>query len=245
MAEIQDAMVIVKPPKWIQGLHEFPTVNAAAGYALASEGLGIALIDRNVGTQNASGAFYCAFMNEAPVVVFASKNVARVPVESNQVEYHYVNYEGMMVYPWIKWSSQLESLDTLANDLAKLFYVSKSEPWGTAYFTLRQDLMAKRLDDGFGKNVFEKMQQISTQSNPPRVLDGPTIEKIYDELLSHSFPEIVVSHLGRKKSNLKSLLNFAHSFGLIVNDYRSFMNFPITDVLHVGFTKMTLPPKLL
>jgi thiamine pyrophosphate-dependent acetolactate synthase large subunit-like protein len=40
MAEIQDAMVMVKPPKWIMGLHEFTTVNAAAGYALASESLG-------------------------------------------------------------------------------------------------------------------------------------------------------------------------------------------------------------
>ncbi len=37
MAEIQDAMVVVKPPKLIQGLHEFTTVNAAVGYALESE----------------------------------------------------------------------------------------------------------------------------------------------------------------------------------------------------------------
>ncbi len=69
--------------------------------------IGMALIDRNVGTHNASGAFYCAYMNEAPIVVFASKNVAGVPYESNQIEYHYVNYEGILVYPWIKWNTPI------------------------------------------------------------------------------------------------------------------------------------------
>ena len=245
MAEIQDAMVIVKPPKWIQGLHEFTTLNAAAGYALASESIGIALVDRNVGTQNASGAFYCAYMNEAPVVVFASKNVAGVPVPTNQQEYHYVNYEGMFVYPWIKWSAQLETIDTIADDMAKLFYISGSEPWGTTYFTLRQDLMAKKLANGVGQKILSKMQKLASPVPPPRVLDESTIRRICDEIMGHSFPQIIVSHLGKKRSGLKSLVDFAHTFGLPVVDYRSFMNFPITDPLHVGFSKMTMPPKLL
>ena len=247
MAEIQDAMVVVKPPKWIQGLHEFTTVSAAAGYALASENLGIALIDRSVGTQNASGAFYCAYMNQAPVVVFASKNVAGAPVPTNQAEYHYVNYEGGFVYPWVKWSSQLESLDTLADDLAKLFQLSQTEPQGTTYFTLRQDIMAKKLEDDFGQSMLGKMRQFgqSLLQSSRAVLDEHTIGKIYTELVTHDFPEIVVSHLGRNKSALQSLLNFAHTFGIPVIDYRSFMNFPITDALHVGFARMTMPPKLL
>jgi thiamine pyrophosphate-dependent acetolactate synthase large subunit-like protein len=249
MAEIQDAMVVVKPPKWIQGLHEFPTVNAAAGYALASESLGIALIDRNVGTQNASGAFYCAYMNEAPVIVFASKNVAGVPVPTDQVEYHYVNYEAMLAYPWIKWNSQLESIETMADDMAKLFQISQTEPRGTTYFTLRQDIMAKRLEEGLGQRMLAKIKQIiiarPSVATPRAVLDGSTVEKIYNELLTHSFPEIIVSHLGKNKSGLRSLVNFARTFGIPVSDYRTFMNFPITDALHVGFTKMTMPPKLL
>jgi Thiamine pyrophosphate-requiring enzymes [acetolactate synthase, pyruvate dehydrogenase (cytochrome), glyoxylate carboligase, phosphonopyruvate decarboxylase] len=61
MPDIQDAMVVVKPPKWIQGLHEFVSVSAAIGYSLASEKVGVALIDRIVGTLNCAGAFYAAF----------------------------------------------------------------------------------------------------------------------------------------------------------------------------------------
>ncbi len=144
----------------------------------------------------------------------------------------------------------MESLDTLADDLAKLFHISQSEPCGTTYFTLRQDLMTKRLENNnnkneFARNILKKMQRVTSPIIPPRLPDISTIEKIYNELLSHSFPEIIVSHLGKKKSSLQSLVNFSHMFGLPVNDYRSFINFPITDMLPVGFTKMTKPPKLL
>jgi thiamine pyrophosphate-dependent acetolactate synthase large subunit-like protein len=245
MAEIQDAMVVVKPPKWIQGLHEFTTVNAAAGYALASEGLGIALIDRTVGTLNAAGAFYCAYMNMAPVVVFASKNVAGVPVPDNQPEYHYMNYEGEVVAAWLKWSTQNESLDTLADDLAKAFYLSVSEPWGTTYLTLRQDLMAQKLTASIGPQRLTCLQQIHTPIKSPRVLGKDTIEKIYDYLITYKQPEVFVSHLGRRKSAYHSLINFAHTFGLAVNDLRSFLNFPVTDSLHIGFTQLTKPPKMI
>lgn len=244
MAEIQDAMVVVKPPKWIQGLHEFPTVNAATGYALASEKPGIALIDRNVGTQNAAGAFYCAYMNEAPVVVFASKNVAGVPIPDGQIEYHYMNFEGNMIAPWLKWSTQNESLETLSDDMSKMFYLAASQPCGTTYLTLRQDLMAKRIPPDYDRYLRKEKERIEP-NNSPVVPDTQTIEKIYEELMSYSQPEIVVSHLGRRKKALKSIVDFAHTFGMGVNDYRSFMNFPVNDSLHAGFSQLTKPPKMM
>jgi thiamine pyrophosphate-dependent acetolactate synthase large subunit-like protein len=243
MAEIQDAMVVVKPPKWIQGLHEFPTVCAAVGYALASERLGVALIDRNVGTLNAAGAFYCAYMNMAPITVFASKNVAGVPVPDGQIEYHYMNYESSVVAPFLKWNTQNESLETIEEDLAKAFHLSQSEPWGTTFLTLRQDLMAQKLPSDFGQKKLECMRQIRCPDISPRLLDTESIEQIYETLLSYAKPEIFVSHLGRKKAAYQSLIRFAHTFGLAVNDYRSFFNYPITDPLHVGFTTLTKPPR--
>ncbi len=245
MAEIQDAMVVVKPPKWIMGLHEFPTVNAAAGYALANEGLGVALIDRNVGTSNAAGAFYCAYMNEAPIAIFASKNVAGVPVPTGQIEYHYLNYEGNLISPWIKWNTQNESLDTLSNDTAKSFYMARSEPWGSTFLTLRQDLMAQKLQGDFGQKQLIRAQKARQPIMAKRLLDKATVEKIYEHLMNYSLPEIFVSHLGKRKAAFNSLSCFAHTFGLAVNDYRSFMNFPITDSLHAGFTKITFSPRMM
>jgi len=128
MPDIQDALAVVKPPKWIQGLHEFTTVSAAAGYALASEGPGVALIDRIVGTQNSVGAFYAAYMNSAPLVVFASANLPGVPILTGEPEYHYHSNQAHFVQPWLKWHTENHSLETLASDMGKAFHLALSEP---------------------------------------------------------------------------------------------------------------------
>ncbi len=245
MAEIQDAMVIIKPPKWIQGLHEFVTVNAAAGYALASEGPAVSLIDRVVGTANAAGAFYCAYMNTAPVVVLASLNVPAVTVPTGQIEYHYIQNDSLIVNPWIKWSARVESLETLPDDLSKGFYMVLAEEQGPVYISVRQDLMAQKLPAGQGNSLLEKSVSKTMPVPALRILDDATVQKICDEILNYSMPEIAVSHLGRHKASLKSLVNFAHTFGLGVNDLRSFMNFPTNDSLHAGFTQETKPPELM
>jgi acetolactate synthase I/II/III large subunit len=247
MADIQDAMVVVKPPKWIQGLHEFATVNAAAGYALATENFGIALIDRNVGTANAVGAFYCTYMNSAPIVVFASVNLPGVPIETGEVEYHYITDEAGLLGPWIKWNAKLESIDTLEDDVSKAIFAAKSEQPGPVYYTLRQDLMAKKLDESMQEKHLSLPEKEKRKENPPpsyRLPDDQTIDKIVDEILSHNSPQVVVSHLGRHRSSVNSLVNFAHTFGVSVIDLRTFMNYPTNDPLHAGFTKPTKPPKV-
>jgi thiamine pyrophosphate-dependent acetolactate synthase large subunit-like protein len=244
MADIQDAMVVVKPPKWIQGLHEFVTVNAASGYALASENYGVALIDRNVGTANAVGAFYCSYLNSAPVVVFASVNLPGVPIPTGEIEYHYVSNEANLIGPWIKWNARVESLATLKDDVTKGIYLAKTEQQGPVYITLRQDLMARELS--VTKAATPSKEKHKENPTPSfRLPDDSTIERIYGELLSHEMPEIIVSHLGRHRDSLGSLVKFAHTFGIPVNDFRTFMNFPTTDPLHVGFTQPTKPPKFL
>jgi hypothetical protein len=133
MPDIQDAMVVEKPPKWIQGLHEFVTVCAASGYALASEKPGVALIDRVVGTQNAIGAFFAAYHNSAPLVVFASSNLPGVPIETGAPELHYSSFQNLMVAPWVKWSTQVNALENISDDVAKAFDMAISEHRGLRY----------------------------------------------------------------------------------------------------------------
>ena len=116
MNDIQDAMTVIKPPIWIQGLHEFATVAAATGYALASEQPGVALIDRVVGTANALGAFYVAYENHAPVVIFASHNLPTLSSGSLQdgrpmTASHYHSWQSILTTPWTKWRYYLDKED--------------------------------------------------------------------------------------------------------------------------------------
>jgi acetolactate synthase I/II/III large subunit len=238
MPDIQDAMVIEKPPKWIQGLHEFTTVSAAMGYALASGREGVALIDRVVGTQNAIGAFFGAYMNSAPLVVFVSANVPGVPIQTGAPELHYSFYQNVMVLPWVKWSSQVNSLDTMPEDVEKTFFMALAEHQAPVYLTLRQDLMAQSVNKGWtAHNRWEPVPS-------PRVPDDSTIAKIIDEVLSHDRPLLVTSQVGRHPEAVPILIDFAHTFGIGVMERRFFMNYPVSDKLHLGFLSRYMDPEI-
>jgi thiamine pyrophosphate-dependent acetolactate synthase large subunit-like protein len=238
MPDIQDAMVVEKPPKWIQGLHEFVTVNAASGYALASGKPGVALIDRVVGTQNSVGAFYGAYLNCSPVVVFASSNVAGVPIPTGETEYHYVTHQASFVAPWLKWSAENNSLDTLPEDVEKAFFMASSSHPGPTYLTLRQDLMAQRVQKG---RVFKAEEPHQS----PRVPDDASLEKILSSLLTHENPLVIASHMGRNPGAVFQLVDFAHTLGLPVRERRVFMNYPMSDAMHLGFVSRAATPELL
>ncbi|MEM0321605.1 MAG: thiamine pyrophosphate-binding protein [Thermoprotei archaeon] len=237
MPDIQDAMVVVKPPKWVQGLHEFVSVSAAMGYALASGKPGVALIDRVVGTQNAVGAFYAAYMNMAPVVVFASANIPGVQIPTGGLEYHYSSYQTLIVSPWVKWFTQVESLDTMPEDVEKAFYLAATEPKGPVYVTLRQDLMASRVSKGW-------VAHSSNTSPTGRVPDDGVLEGIADMLLSASAPAIVVSHSGRNPGAVPLTVELAHLLGAPVIERRVYMSYPTDDPLHLGFSDPYQQPVL-
>ena len=240
MPDIQDAMVVEKPPKWIQGLHEFVTVNAASGYALASGKVGIALIDRIVGTQNAIGAFFGAYHNSSPLVVFASSNLPGVPIETGAPELHFSSFQNLMVVPWVKWFGQVNALETMSLDVDKAFHVALSEHRAPVYLMLRQDLMAKRLSTKVSAPLSENTDSPTLS---PRVPDDETIQKIVETILPHENPEIITSYIGRRPEAVASLVSFAHIFGIPVRERRFFMNYPTKDPLHLGFVHRYNPPK--
>jgi thiamine pyrophosphate-dependent acetolactate synthase large subunit-like protein len=235
MPHIQDAMVVVKPPKWIQGLHEFVSVSAASGYALASRKNGVALIDRTVGTQNAIGAIYAAYLNSSPVTIFASSNLPGVPIVDGGIAIHFSSNQSSLGKPWLKWSTEVHSLDTLDHDVVKALYMAFSEHQGPTYITLRRDLMAQRIEASHRRTP--RYSQTSL-----RVPDDSTLERIVSEVLAHNSPQIVVSHAGRIPEAVQSIVNFAHSFGCGVSDRRVFMNYPMTDPLHQGFVGLHAQP---
>ncbi len=237
MPDIQDAMVVNKPPKWIQGLHEFVSLNAAAGYALATEGHGIVLIDRLVGTQNAIGGFYCAFMNSAPVVVFASENVPGVSITTGELEYHYLSDLVTMPGKWVKWSTRLESLETLPMIISKALLTARSPHEGPVYVNLRQDLMASTL---------KKAELPSSDLCLParRIPDDETLLKILVLLEESQFPLLITGQSGRHPDSVPELMEFAHRVGVGVYDRRVFLNYPMTDKMHLGFAPPLALPEL-
>ena len=229
MPDIQDAMTVVKPPKWIQGLHEFPTVCASVGYALAGERPAICLIDRTVGPMNCLGGVYMGFEAYAPVVIFGSRNYPGVPVDSGSPQYHYHTTQTAFMREWCKWVHENQVLETLPDDVAKAIFMAEAEPQGPVYLTLREDLMAAKVNRGVIR---------STKRMKPPALPIPRTEVLREAcelLLDSQNPLAVASSLGRHPKAVSTLVKLAETLAIPVRDGRSFLNFPMDHYLFMGF----------
>jgi len=229
MPDIQDAMTVVKPPKWIQGLHEFPTVCAAVGYALAGERPAICLIDRTVGPMNCLGGVYMGFEAYAPVVIFGSRNYPGVPVASGSLQYHYHTNQTAFMREWCKWVHENQALESLTDDVQKAIFMAAAEPQGPVYLTLREDLMAKKVNRGVVR---------STKRMKPPAPSLPRTEVLREacELLMDSQnPLVVATSLGRHPEAVSTLVKLAETLAIPVRDGRSFLNFPMDHHLFMGF----------
>lgn len=238
MNDIQDAMTVVKPPKWIQGLHEFVSMNAASGYALASGKAGVAMIGRIVGTLNAAGAAYPMYALSSPVVILASTNAPGAKIPNELPEYHYFGDQFQPLRQFLKWMALSESLETIPHDLDKAFFLAMSEHPGMTYVALRQDLMASR----------PKKAQVSRREYPlvsPMLTDTDTATEIVELLLRSYQPSVVTMKLGRHPASVRSLVNFAHTFGVGVHEDRAFMNYPFDDPFYLEIAEGPKPPKMM
>jgi thiamine pyrophosphate-dependent acetolactate synthase large subunit-like protein len=241
MNDIQDAMVVVKPPKWIQGLHEFVSVNAASGYGLASGKAGVAMIGRIVGTLNAAGAGYCAYALSSPIVIIGSTNAPGAPIPNQLPEYHYFGDQFQPISMFLKWKTISSSLETLPDDIDKAFFLATSEHPGITYVAVRQDLMASR--PGSSRVTNKESPAVS-----PIITDLETTEEVVSFLLKSDQPEVVTSKIGRRPQAVASLVSFAHTFGAAVREERSFMNYPVSDPFYLDALDVFggyRPPELL
>lgn len=235
MAEIQDAISVEKGIKWIQGLHEFTAVSSAEGYALAKNRTGIALVDRIVGTQNSIGALYSSYLNMAPLLVLASRDIPGTHLLNDPTS-HYSSKHLDIIEPWVKWSNNSQSEEMLEEDLSKAFFITELEPKGISFLTLRHDLMQKAYD-----GIELKTKKFYYNKRLP---DIETINKIGEKILSSDHPEIFISHAGRNMEYVKTMVDFAEHFGIGVKERRYFMSFPLRNRMHLGFIPRMYVPEI-
>ncbi len=234
MAEIQDAISVEKGIKWIQALHEFTAISSAEGYALAKNRTGIALIDRIVGTQNSIGALYSSYLNMAPLLVLASRDIPGTHLLNDPTS-HYSSKHLDIIEPWVKWANNSQSEEMMEEDLSKAFFITQLEPKGISFLTLRHDLMQKPYD---GMAIRTKKFYYNK-----RLPDMDTVKIIGDKILTSNNPEIFVSHAGRNMEYVDTMIKFADKFGIGVKERRYFMSFPLENPMHLGFVPRMYVPE--
>jgi thiamine pyrophosphate-dependent acetolactate synthase large subunit-like protein len=235
MAEIQDAISVEKGIKWIQALHEFTAISSAEGYALAKNKTAIAMVDRIVGTQNSIGALYSSYLNMAPLLVLASRDIPGTHLLNDPTS-HYSSKHLQVIEPWVKWSNNSQSEEMMEEDLSKAFFITQLEPKGISFLTLRHDLMQKSYD-----GLALKTKKFYYNKRLP---DSDTVKKIGEKILSSEHPEIFVSHAGRNMEYVKTMVDFAYNFGIGVKERRYFMSFPLKNQMHLGFVPRMYVPEI-
>ncbi|MEM0140141.1 MAG: thiamine pyrophosphate-binding protein [Ferroplasma sp.] len=233
MAEIQDAISTEKGIKWIQALHEFTAVSSAEGYALAKNRTSIALVDRIVGTQNAIGALYSSYLNMAPMLVLASRDIPGTHLLNDPTS-HYSSRHLDIIEPWVKWSNNSQSEEMMEEDISKAFFITQLEPKGISFLTLRHDLMQKPYD---GMEI--KTKKFYYNKTIP---DDSTVKIIGNKILESSNPEILISHAGRNMEYVNVMEKFSSIFGIAVKERRYFMSFPLNNPMHCGFVPRMYVP---
>lgn len=232
--DIQDALASIKPPFWIQGLHEFCSVSAAMGYALVSESAAICLIDRIVGTTNSLGAMYAAHQNYAPIVIFASQNLPSLasgylPDGRPRYAIHYHSWQSILTTPWTKWRCEIPTLNLMPPTIQKAIAIAETEPTGPTYITLRQDLMAKRVPEN--SVFFTSKSKLQSRLMP----DDKSLDVAAKAIVEAENPIIWVVYMGRHASAVEKLVELAELTACGVLDGRVFMNFPMNHPLFLGF----------
>jgi thiamine pyrophosphate-dependent acetolactate synthase large subunit-like protein len=236
MPDVQDALTDVRPPIWIQGLHEFSSVCAAIGYAMASETPSVCLIDRIVGTSNALGAFYAAYEGYAPVLIFASQNLpglaaGHLPDGRPLSASHYNSWQSIFPTPWTKWRGELANVERLPESIMKAFTIAKAEPCGPTYMTLRQDLMAARVNPPSGPM---KRKDFFTSNI---AADEESVEAAAQLLVDAKSPLLLATSMGRNTLAVPKLVELAETLACGVLDGRAFLNFPMNHPNFLGFAR--------
>jgi len=133
---------------------------------------------------------------------------------------------------WCKWVHENQVLETLADDVQKAIFMAVAEPQGPVYLTLREDLMARKVNRG----VIQPTKRMKPPA--PSVPRPEVLREACKLLLDSQNPLVVAANLGRHPEAVSSLVKFAETLAIPVRDGRSFLNFPMENHLFMGFQEI-------
>lgn len=142
--------VTKEKPRPIMMLHEFPAVDAAYHYGLASMGqkVGVAMIGGVVGTMNARGAIYNAWGGYGPCLILAGMYRMK---STRRRDAHESVDQGGMVRETVKWEAEPRTLEQIPNHVARAMREASTEPWGPVYLICNEWLFGGSGDLTGGK----------------------------------------------------------------------------------------------
>ncbi len=227
-------------PKPIMVLHEFPTVDAAYHYGLASMGkkAGVCMIGGVVGTLNARGAIFNAWGGFGPCLVLAG--MYRLRGTRRRGAHESVD-QGGLVREHVKWDTEPRTSEQIPNHIARAMREALTEPWGPVYLICNEwlfggsgHLTGGRLDKPI------TIPRFSDLAAPSEIPVSQHVAERAAKLLVGAESPLVLSGgmMGRHLETVIELMRLAETLGMPVitgNRGGGTMNFPTNHPMFLGY----------
>ncbi len=225
-------------PKLVMMTHEYPTLNAALGYAAVSGRTAATAVHVDVGTQHYGCAIHTARHSGLPVLITAGAPPVSYPGSmrgARDGSHFWVQQtpdQGGIVRQYMKWDHRLEYQDNAGMVVSRALQIAQSEPRGPVYLVLPREIAFLPTE----KERFPTAQQLGITRAPAP--DPDAVKELAGILVKARNPAIVVQRSGRNPATVPALVRLAEFLGAPVGEAaaRSYQCFPMDHPLYQSTT---------
>ena len=221
-------------PKLIAMTHEYPTLNAALGYAAVTGKPAATSVHVDVGTQHYGCAIHTARHANLPILVTAGAPPVAYPGSmrgARDGSHFWVQQtfdQAGIVRQYMKWDHRLEYQDNAGLIVSRALQVARSEPRGPVYLSLPREIAFLPTQG----ERFPTAQQLGIARAPAPDPDG--VRELAERLVKARNPMFLVARSGRNPATVPALVRLADFLGAGVGEAaaRGYHCFPMNHPLY-------------
>lgn len=221
-------------PTYLSCWHETLAVDMAIGYTMATGRMQAVMLHAGVGLLQGSIGIHSAYMQNIPMVVLSGESLTygeRDGFDPGQQWYQNLSVVGgpqRFVEPYVKWSSQAPSIETLYASVVRCGQLAQQAPMGPVYINVP-------IETQLASWTPPSRLALAPKSVPPRAPESE-IAKVTGLLLKAKNPVIVTEAGGRTPDGYAALIALAESLAIPVVESPSsiYSSFPKDNPLHQG-----------
>ena len=211
-------------PELLTCMHEEAAVAMAHGYAKAAGKPMGALIHGSVGVQHAAMAIYNAWVDRAPVMIFAGNGLDASKRRPGTEWNHSVQDPALLVRDFLKWDDYPMSLQHFAESTVRAYKIAMTPPMEPVLVNADIDLQEEAIHE-------ENLRIPKLARSRPAQGDRAALAEAAKWLVAAASPVIIADRCARNQEGVKLLVELAEALQAPVVDLGGRMNFPMTHPL--------------
>jgi thiamine pyrophosphate-dependent acetolactate synthase large subunit-like protein len=218
-------------PQMLLCLHEEHAVAITQGWAKVTNTPIAAAIHSNVGLMHATMAFFNAWCDRTPGIVFGATGPVDAMKRRPWIDWiHTAQDQGALIRSYTKWDNEPASPGAAREAVLRGYWLSATAPMGPVYINLDAGMQEMRVE--------EPLPPIDIRRFIPKTAQGPSIE-LLDEaakmLAGAKKPLIMAGRVTRDEKGWADRVALAEKYNAaVITDLKIGAAFPTDHPLHVG-----------